>query len=322
MKKFEQTLKKYSLIKEGDTILVGVSGGPDSMALLLLLNKLKSKLNISLHIAHIDHGMRKDSALDAQFVKKWAEKLKIPVSIKKLGPELLKEKGSLEENFRKARLDYLITTAKKIKAKKIALGHNLDDQAETVLMRLLRGTGLSGLSGISLKRKMGGVTFIRPLLETARKDIEKFLKRRGVKPRIDLSNKDEAFFRNKIRHKLIPLLKKGYNRNITEVLANLAESASFDYEYLDTAAKKSLKGNNLKLNISKLMKLHPAILRLKIRQSIACLQGDIRRIIFQHIKEIENMLHDRPVGSIVNLPKGIHVKKSKKHLQFYLKNTA
>jgi tRNA(Ile)-lysidine synthase len=203
------------------------------------------------------------------------------------------------------------------KANKIALGHNLDDQAETVLMRLLRGTGLSGLAGISLIRKIKGLTFIRPLLETSRYEIDKYLKRRQIKPRIDSTNREDLYLRNKIRHNLIPLLKSKYNHNIVEVLANLAESVSYDYEYLDQVARRSAKGNLRHLNIKRILKLHPAILRLKIRQSIGCLQGNTRRIGFVHVKEIEDLLNNRPQGSIVDLPKRISVQKTRNCLRFY-----
>lgn len=305
------------MIQKQDTILVAVSGGPDSLTLLLQLYNLKSRLGLTLHIAHVDHGLRKDSGCDTLFVEKWAKKLGIPVTVARLGPKLKEAKGSLEEVCRQARMDFLIRTAQEIRADKIALGHNLDDQAETILMRLLRGTGLSGLTGISVKRKIKGMVFIRPLLETSRKEIEAFLKRRGAKPRIDSTNKEEVFFRNKIRHNLIPLLKKKYNKNIVEVLANLAESISYDYEYLDQAARNRVKGDNLWLNLKKVKSLHPAILRLKIRQSIACIQGDTRRICFQHIKELEDLLENRPIGSIVDLPKGISVRKTRNTLRFY-----
>lgn len=305
------------MIQRGDKILIAVSGGPDSLALLFQLSGLKTRLGLTLHIAHMDHSLRKDSRTDALFVKRWADKLKIPVIIKQLNPEIKNRKGSLEESLRNARLDFFIRSARKIKADKVALGHNLDDQAETILMRLLRGTGLSGLSGISPKRKIRGVIFIRPLLETSRREIEDFLKRKGIKPRIDSTNKEDLFLRNKIRHNLIPLLKNKYNQNIVEVLANLAESASYDYEYLDLAAKNCIKGCIGRLNIKKAVKLHPAILRLKIRHAIAYLQGDTRRISFQHIREIEDLLNCRPESSIVDLPKGISVQKTRNCLRFY-----
>ncbi len=315
--RFLETIKKYSLLRKKDKILVAVSGGADSLTLLFKLTTLRNKMGLTLHIAHLDHMLRPDSGKDAAFVKKLGEKLSIPVTIKSINLKTGHIKGSLEELAREARLDFLIKLAKKIKADRIALGHNLDDQAETVLMRLIRGTGLSGLSGISVKRKIKGAIFIRPLLETSRSQIESFLKRKGVKPRIDSTNRQDLFFRNKIRHQLIPLLKNKYNQNIVETLANLAESASYDYEYLDSLAKSSIKGNNLRLNLEKLVKLHPAILRLRVRQSIACIQGDTRRISFQHIKEIEELLYSRPEKSIVDLPKGISVQKIRNHLRFY-----
>lgn len=314
--KFIETINHYSLIQKGDKVLVAVSGGPDSLALLLKLFSLKSKLGLTLHIAHLDHGLRKDSKLDALFVKHWGQKLNLGVTIKQLPYQQAKRKGSLEEFFREERLKFFIQTAKSIKADKIALGHNLDDQAETVLMRLLRGTGLSGLSGISAKRVIHGTVFIRPFLETTRRQIDKFLKNKGVKPRIDSTNQEDIFLRNKIRHHLIPLLKNKYNINILKVLANLAESVSYDYEYLDQVAKRSLKGNPLRLNLKKITKLHPAILRLKLRQAISCIQGDTRRISFQHIKELEDLIFARPSGSIVDLPKGIYVQKSRNTLLF------
>jgi len=316
MEKLMETIKNYALIKKGDKILVAVSGGPDSLALLLKLYSLRNKLNLTLHIAHLDHGLRKDSQADALFVKRWGKKLNLPVTTERLTYRRDKIKGSLEEFFREERLKFLIQTAKKIKADKIALGHNLDDQAETVLMRLLRGTGLSGLSGISPKRTIRGTVFIRPLLGTTRSQIEKFLKNKKAKPRIDSTNRQDIFFRNKIRRHLIPLLKKQYNTNILQTLANLAESVSYDYEYLDEVAKHTLKGSPRRLNLAKVTRLHPAILRLKLRQGIVHIQGDTRRISFQHIKELEDLIYCRPSGSIVDLPKGICVQKSHNTLLF------
>ncbi|MDD5120344.1 MAG: tRNA lysidine(34) synthetase TilS [Candidatus Omnitrophica bacterium] len=317
MDKFTETIKKHSLIKEGDKILIGVSGGPDSLTLLFKLAALKSSMGLDLHIAHVDHNLRKDSGADVLFVKKLAGNLNIPISVKTLDQSLVKKRGSLEEICREERLAFFTSTAKRIKADKVALGHNLDDQAETVLMRLLRGTGLSGLSGISVKRNIRGVIFIRPLLETPRSQIDKFLKRKGVKARVDSTNRQEIFLRNSVRHKLIPLLKKNYNRNIVGLLANLAQSASYDYEYLDRMAKRSAGGNIPRLELKKIIALHPAILRLKLRQSIGYIQGDTRRISFIHIQEIEDLILSRPTGSIVDLPKGISVQKTRHYLRFF-----
>jgi tRNA(Ile)-lysidine synthase len=298
---------------------VGVSAGPDSVALLYLLNSLKKELNLRLHIAHLDHKLRKDSYKDRIFVEKLAQKLKMPITTKEIDIRAKAQKGSLEEIARNARLGFLFGVAKNIKAKKVALGHNLDDQAETVLMRILRGTGLYGLSGILPKRKFAGYQIIRPLIETRRKDIEAYLKRRKIKPRIDYSNLEDIYFRNKIRNRLLPLLEKEYNKNIKELLSNMAQSLGYDYDYLIHAAKRLMKQNKTRLNLKKIMKLHPAIRRLLFRLAITKVKQDTRRITFQHIREIEDLLFNRPLNSIVDLPKGVSVAKNKKSLSFYSK---
>jgi len=312
---FLNTVNRYSLLKNGEKVLVAVSGGPDSLALLLNLCSLRSRMGITLHIAHLDHGIRKGSSKDADFVRKIGKKLGIPVTAERLAG-LNKRKGSLEELLRCKRQDFFIRTAEAVKAGKIALGHNLDDQAETVLMRILRGTGLSGLSGIAAKRTIQGKIFIRPLLETSRLQIESFLKRNKVRPRIDPTNRKDLFMRNRIRRHLIPLLKKKYNPNITGVLAGLAESVSCDYEYLEKISRKN-RGASKKIDLQTNSRLHPAILRLRLRQAIREIQGDTRRITFRHIKELEDLLFCRKTGSIVDLPKGIYAQKSKKYLIFH-----
>lgn len=139
LQKIRETIKKYDLIHKGDKIVVGVSGGPDSVCLLYLLNSLKKELRLSLHIAHLDHMLRRDSYKDAEFVKELALKLKLPVTCAVLNVKELAKNGSLEEIARNARLGFFFRLADTVKANKIALGHNLDDQAETVLMRILRG---------------------------------------------------------------------------------------------------------------------------------------------------------------------------------------
>ncbi|MFA5287488.1 MAG: tRNA lysidine(34) synthetase TilS [Candidatus Omnitrophota bacterium] len=315
--KAKNSIKKHNLINRNDKIVIGVSGGADSVYLLYLLKSLQKELNLTLYIAHLDHLLRKESGREAQFVKELGQKLKIPVMLGKINIKGLSRNTSLEEAARNARLAFLLKVAIRVKAKRIALAHNFDDQAETVLMRILRGTGLSGLSGISPIRKMGKIDIIRPLLGIQRKDIENFLKVRKISFCIDKSNTDEIYFRNKIRHKLLPILEKEYNKNIREVLFNLAQNAGSDYDYLRASAARFLKNNKRKLNLSRLIKLHPAIMRLKLRGAISCLQGDTRRITFKHIQELEDLIFNRPQGSIVDLPKGIQVKKAQKSLDFY-----
>lgn len=314
--KFKQTIKAYRLISKGEKVLVAVSGGADSLALLFLFGKIKREMRLALHVAHFNHHLRKDCGKDAGFVKKLAEKLKLPVSIGDADLKQLRKKGSLEELCRRQRLDFLIRLAKRIKASRIALGHNLDDQAETVLMRLIRGAGLSGLSAISPLRRISGACFIRPLIEVRRKEIERYLKRMHIRPRVDVTNSQDIFLRNRLRHRLLPLLEKEYNAKIKESLAKLAQCVSADYQWLEEYAGRQLRGYGRRLPLAGLRKLHRAVLRMKIRSAILKTQGSTRRISFRHIMEVEDLLFNRPSGSIVNLPKGLKVSKSKGFISF------
>jgi tRNA(Ile)-lysidine synthase len=263
--------------------------------------------------------LRDDSASDLKYVQDLCNRLKIPLNSARINIRSLTKKGSLEEAARNARLDFFFKTAKTIKAAAIALGHNLDDQAETVLMRILRGSGLAGLSGILPKRNILGFRVIRPLIEVNRKEIEAFLKKRKIRARIDSTNSKHIYFRNKIRHKLLPLLETEYSPNIKELLANMAESVALDYDYLARVTEKIAKRSKTSFSLDKLDSLHPALNRLIFRGAIASLKGDTRRITFQHIREIEDLLLNRPSGSIVNLPRNVCARKKKDRLEFYLK---
>jgi len=315
--KVRATIKRYNLISKNDRIVIGVSGGPDSLALLYILNSLRDELKITLQVAHLDHMLRKDSYRDRAFVQNLAQKLHLPISSTNINVKEIAERGSIEEIARNARLGFLFQVAKDVKANKIALGHNLDDQAETILMRIIRGTGLYGLSGILPYREICGYRIIRPLIEIRRKDIEAFLKKKKIKPRLDISNLGDIYFRNKIRHKLLPLLEKEYNHNIKGVLSNMAQSSGYDYDYLSNIASSKLKQLGKRINLDKFLDLHPAIQRLVLRLHIAKLKGDTRALGFRHIREIEDLIFNRPTNSIVDLPKNISVIKTKKYISFY-----
>jgi len=315
--KVRETIQRYALIAKGDLVLVGVSGGPDSVCLLYLLKALSQPLGFKLEIAHLDHMLRKDSSRDAEFVKALAVKLGIPATFARINLKQLAVKGSLEEISRNRRLEFLSRAAQEVGANKIALAHNLDDQAETVLMRILRGTGLYGLAAILPKRKLYGFEVIRPLIRVQRREIEAFLKQKKVSARIDRSNLEDIFFRNKLRNKLIPLLEKEYNPQIEDALSNIAETAALDYDYLNRSALRTIKGKHGRVSLAGFLKLHPAIQRLTLRLNISRLQGSTRRITFSHIKEIEDLILNRPLNSIVDLPKGISVAKKLKSIIFY-----
>jgi len=184
--KVKMTVNQYRLIDKSDKVIIGISGGPDSLALLYLLRRLSREMGFALHLAHLDHMLRRDSRKDREFIEDLASKLKIPLTVKTIDVNKLPSKGSLEQTARDARLEFFFDTAKKIKADKIALGHNLDDQAETVLMRLIRGSGLYGLAGIIPKREFKGkYCIIRPLIKIKRRQIERYLKSKKIIPLID-----------------------------------------------------------------------------------------------------------------------------------------
>lgn len=313
----QKTIKEFNLLPKNRVILAGVSGGPDSLALLYLLYSLRKDYSLKLYVAHLDHMLRKDSSKDSEFVEGIARKLKLPFFCGKVNLKKLAKKGSLEEAARNARLEFLFKAAKKVKAGAIALGHNLDDQAETVLMRILRGTGLYGLSAILPKRNIRGYEIIRPLIRVRRREIETYLKKKRIIPRRDPSNKEDIYFRNKIRNRLIPLLEREYSGNIRELLSNLAESAGQDYDYLANQADRYRRFHPAKINLTAFRRVHPSIQRIILRKAIARLKGDTRRITFKHIKEIEGLIASRPVNSVVDLPKGISVVKQKKGLRFF-----
>jgi len=309
-----KTIKDHALLKKKQTVLIGVSGGPDSLTLLFCLYALRRDYALNLHVAHLDHGLRRASRADAAFVNRVCEQLNIPIHIERLNPERLQRPGSLEDNARKARHAFFFRIARSIKASAIALGHTLDDQAETVLMRLLRGSGLSGLSAISTRRVIDGYTIIRPLLETRRREIESYLRKKKIVARRDSSNAQDIYLRNRIRNRLLPLLEKEYNRNVKEIMSHTAESAGQDYDYLLQQADALLKRMGRTIAIPVWLKMHPAMQRLVLRQAIARTQGDMRRITFKHIREIEDLIRNRPDNAIVHLPRNIYAVKAKTRL--------
>lgn len=316
LNKIRNTIKRYGLINKNDRIVIGVSGGPDSLTLLYILNALKKDLNLKLHVAHLDHMLRKDSYKDGEFVRKLSIRLKIPFTLARVNIKKAAQKGSTEEVAREERHKFLFAVANKFKTRKIALGHNLDDQSETVLMRIIRGTGLYGLTGILPKRKISGFEIIRPLIEVRRREIEKSLKQKRISYITDESNSQDIYFRNKIRNRLLPLLEGEYNKNIREILSTLAESSGYDYDYLSYLAKGEFKKIKGRVNLNRFLKLHRSIQRLILRLAIAKIQGDTRRITFQHIKELEDLIFNRPLNSIVDLPKGIFAIKKPNRIIF------
>lgn len=288
IKKIQNTAFQNDLFQKGSKILVAVSGGPDSVCLLDILYKLKKKYSFDLSVAHVNYNLRgKDSDKDEKLVKKLAEKYIIPIKILNPHPpfgHLLpkKEEGKLqisENTLREIRYDFFEETRKKIKFDFIAVAHNLDDQVETFLMRLIRGSGLNGLS--SMKFRNGKI--IRPLLATTRAEILAYLKENKLKFRIDKTNRENIFFRNKIRNQLIPELEK-YNPNIKKTIFESVLSIGEDLAFLSEQAEKLCPEKNT-FSAKEFLKIHPALQKRILLKIIKRTKG-LTNIESSHLNEM------------------------------------
>ena len=240
--KFLQTINKYNLIETGDRIVLGVSGGPDSISMLVLLNELKKDLNFEIVVAHVNHGIREKAKLDEDYVRKFCQKLNVKfyllnIDIKKIAK---KEKIGLEEAGRKVRYNFFEEILEKENANKIAVAHNKNDKVETIIMNIMRGCGISGLKGISPKQGF----YIRPLIEVSRKEIEEFSK--NLNPCHDETNDENEFTRNKIRNIAIPYIKKEFNPNIIQGITNLSEIATEQENFIEKEVIKQYQNIILK----------------------------------------------------------------------------
>jgi len=326
MKKIYDTIERYSMLKKNARVLLCVSGGPDSVAMLSLFDALKKDLSLELFIAHLNHKLRgRDSDKDQAYVENLARRYKLPLiaAQEDVKRSARAKRLSLEDAARRARYDFFLKSAKELDIDSIATAHTRDDQAETVLMRLLRGSGLRGLKGISPKRHMDGFLIVRPLIDISRKEIESYLREKGIRPRIDATNLKTDFFRNKVRLRLLPLLERGYSPKIKELLASLAELLDKDYEYISVSQKSIFKrlarlGRKgcVSFSLSVFKRQGISVQRALARESIRSLSGTLDSIEYRHWQEVESLVNKRPAGSVVHLPGNIEAKKTKTVLAF------
>lgn len=251
------TIKKYNLIQDGDKIILGVSGGPDSMSMLHILNEIKNekKYNFEIIVAHVNHQIREEANDDEKYVEEYAIKNKIKYYIKRIDVKKYANNNriGLEEAGRNLRYEFFEEILKKENANKIAIAHNKNDKIETIIMNELRGTGISGLKGIEPIREN---KYIRPIIECERDLIEKYCEKNRLNPRIDKTNFINDCTRNKIRNVVLPYIKKEFNPNIIETIDRLSEVMSETEEYLQAQTEKIYNEIKIEENILDLKKFN------------------------------------------------------------------
>ncbi|MCD6176834.1 MAG: tRNA lysidine(34) synthetase TilS [Candidatus Cloacimonetes bacterium] len=316
IERFERYSEKHKLFKSGEKILVGFSGGADSTALLLALWHLKSKYGYSILAAHVNYNLRgDDSQFDEQFVRKFCFDRNISLVVKTID---IKSSSNLENHAREIRFDYFNDLRKLYKIQKIVLGHNREDQAETLLFRLFRGSGYTGIKGISSITE----DIVHPLLSFCREDIVSYLESENIKWREDLSNKNNTYSRNKIRNQMIPWIKEHLNPNIVTKLYETAEIFSETDDILESLAtrrflKALIKHSKDECRLSsRIIRKTKSVLRYYVyRKAYSRINGDSKDFYHNNFIEIENLLTSEGSKQIF-LPNNVFVFKEYDELIF------
>ncbi|WP_408955203.1 tRNA lysidine(34) synthetase TilS [Natroniella sp. ANB-PHB2] len=306
--KVKETIIKYDLLSTGDKILVAVSGGPDSLVLLHILKRLREDYDLQLHVFHLDHMLRgEESIVDAEFVKQIAHKWEVPITVERYDVKSYQQRMelSLEEAAREVRYDFLFKYLKKFNLTKIAVGHHANDQAETILMNLLRGAGLKGLAGIFPKRDQ----VVRPLFELTKQEINNYCQRYNLESRLDKTNLDTIYYRNKIRLELLPSLIKEYNSNLINTLQRNAEILQGEEKFLvqstiEVMNRLLLKETPHQLVIlkNKFSELHLALQRRVVKRTLKLLSGQEQGFYYHHIESIIDFILTGETGTQIDLP--------------------
>lgn len=312
--KIRETIERERLIQKNDKILVALSGGPDSVCLLHSLKTLESEYNIKIYAAHLNHKIRGiEAQKDSIYAAQLCDSLGIVCFMKAVDvPAIAKEnKKGIEETARNERYSMLFEVMNKIGANKLAVAHNLDDQAETVLMRLMRGTGMAGLKGMDYKRQDG---LIRPLMDVKKIDIEHYCEINNLKPRIDATNLEPDYTRNKIRLKLIPFIEDEFNPNFKESIARMANIMRQDHNYMESQVESFFEKNKLSsiegkltLEVEEINELHESMKSLVIRKAIEKVVGNTIGIENIHIEDVLKLVREGKSKNRIDLPKGLKV---------------
>ncbi len=291
------------MIRRGDRILVAVSGGPDSVAMFSALTALRKDFKLTLRAAYVDHGLRPAAAKrEAALVKRLGKEWGVPVTVLRR-PVLKGKKDSLESSARETRYEGLAALAGKLRAQAIATGHTADDQAETVLMRILRGSGTTGLGGIPPVRVWAKLRIIRPLIGCTREQVMEHLKARGLHPKLDRSNLSPRFVRNRIRNNLLIRLEKEFNPQVRKHLCQLADLAREDQDWLAVETRRRfrkvarVRSGKVRLNRALLRKDPAGLRRAVLRLAVQRLQGSVQGFSLKHWEMLDGLLAGQGTGA-------------------------
>ena len=320
--KFPSLLK--DLIKDGDKIVLGVSGGPDSMCMLDMMRELNEEKNINfeIYVAHINHMIRKEAIDDEKYVQDYCKRYNIEFYVKRADVQKIAKdkKIGTEEAGRKVRYVFFEEVLQKTGSNKIAIAHNKNDKIETIIMHLLRGSGLSGLKGIEPIRDN---KYIRPLLECEREEIEQYCEKKNLHPRIDKTNFENEYTRNKIRNIVIPYIKKEFNPNIIQTLSRLSEVAKDESNYVDLQTQKTYNklliektDKQIVLNLKKFNQEENVIQKRLVLKSIKDLNGSADRIEKIHIEDIVKLCNNNVGNKYLTPNKNLKVLVKDKKIFF------
>jgi tRNA(Ile)-lysidine synthase len=311
MRTVRTTIEKYGMIRQGDRVVVGLSGGPDSVALLHILSSLKDVYKIGIRAAHLEHGIRGEESIeDMRFVERLCQDMSVPLSTERVKvPEAARAaKQSVEATARRLRYDFFDEVLKETKSSKIATGHNANDQAETLLLNLLRGTGMAGLTGVWPAVEN---TIVRPLIEATRSDIETYLKERGIAFRVDSSNQDDRYDRNRVRQVLVPLLESEFNPRIIDSLARTAGIFSTMDDYLREEAGRVIEtcsrtgDGRTTIDLGPFGEAPKALQLFTLYLLLRSLEGDDQVVSFDTLSAILNVAMRSKSGSRVDIGSGL-----------------
>ena len=323
--KFHSLNKRSGLIVKNDRLVVAVSGGPDSMALLYFLNLLRKNLNLTLVVVHVHHGLQKQNDSALKLVKKTTHEMGFKFcSLKTDALKYAKcHKRSLEEAGRILRYSFFEEVARKCRMSKIVTAHTQDDQAETLLLRIVRGSGLRGLTAIAPKRKQGNALVIRPLLKCSKKELLDFLKSQKISFLKDPTNQQLDFTRNRVRLKLIPWLEQNLNPAVKEALSDLQDSCEPVQKFLDKTVEQKLRRLKLKkkktgvaLSIPKIARFEPVIASELLHKLYSMVRGDGKGISAVHRHNLEDLIYSSDGDKDLSLPGRIRARRKKSWLWF------